>query len=224
MKKTLTISKENYLKSIYALAKGNGNFVSLNELAKELNVTKSAVTEMSKNLFLQGYIKYVKYKGIKILPKGRKIALKVIRNHRLWELFLLETLGLSWDEVHLEAEKLEHFSSDYLIDKIDEHLKYPQIDPHGEPIPSKDGSYRVEIKDFPMSDCEIGKKYKVSRVNDRNEELIKYLSQINIALNTEIKVIDKLKFDGSIIIEIVGKLHSLSNKLVDNIFLSKTKG
>ncbi len=224
MKKRLTISKENYLKSIYTLAKGNGNFVSLTELSKELNVSKSAVTEMSKKLFLQGCIKYVKYKGIKILPKGRKIALKVIRNHRLWELFLLETLGLSWDEVHPEAEKLEHFSSDFLIDKIDEHLKYPKIDPHGEPIPGKNGSYRMEIKDFPMSDCEIGKQYRITRVNDREEDLIRYLSQINIQLNKKIKVIDKLKFDNSIIIDIDGNIHSLSNKLVSNIYLSKLKG
>ncbi len=224
MKKRLTISKENYLKSIYTLAKGNGNFVSLTELSKELNVSKSAVTEMSKKLFLQGCIKYVKYKGIKILPKGKKIALKVIRKHRLWELFLLETLGLSWDEVHSEAEKLEHSSSDFLIDKIDEHLKYPKIDPHGEPIPDKNGNYRLEIKDFPMSNCEIGKQYKITRVNDRKEDLIRYLSQINIQLNKKIKIIDKLKFDNSIIIDIDGNIHSLSNKLVSNIYLSKLKG
>jgi DtxR family Mn-dependent transcriptional regulator len=224
MKKPLTISKENYLKLIYILAKGNGNFVSLTELSKELNVTKSAVTEMSKKLYSQGCIKYVRYKGIKILPKGKKVALKVIRNHRLWELFLVETLGLSWDEVHLEAEKLEHFSSDFLIDKIDKHLKYPKLDPHGEPIPSKDGSYRLEIKDIPMAECEIGKQYKISRVNDREKELIKYLSQINIKLNKKIKIIDKLKFDNSIIIDIDGKLHSLSSKLVNNIYMTKIKG
>jgi len=224
MKRALTISKENYLKSIYILARGNGNFVSLTALSKELNVTKSAVTEMSKKLYSQGCVKYVRYKGIKILPKGKKIALNVIRSHRLWELFLVETLGLSWDEVHLEAEKLEHFSSDFLIDKIDKHLNYPKLDPHGEPIPCKDGSYRLEIKDIPLSECEIGKQYKVSRVNDRNEELIKYLSKIKIELNKKIKIVDKLNFDNSVIIEIDGKLHTLSSKLVSNIYITKTKG
>ncbi len=220
----ITISKENYLKSIYTLAKGNGNFVSLTELSKELNVTKSAVTEMSKKLYEQGCVKYVRYKGIKILPKGKKIALKVIRKHRLWELFLVETLNLSWDKVHLEAEKLEHFTSDFLIDTIDEYLKYPKLDPHGEPIPCKDGSYRYKINDIPMSECILGKTYKVTRVNDREEELVRYLSKIDIQLNREIKIIEKLKFDNSVIIEVNGVKHSLSSKLVDNIFLTKANG
>ncbi len=220
----ITISKENYLKSIYTLAKGNGNFVSLTELSKELNVTKSAVTEMSKKLYEQGCVKYVRYKGIKILPKGKKIALKVIRKHRLWELFLVETLNLSWDKVHLEAEKLEHFTSDFLIDTIDEYLKYPKLDPHGEPIPCKDGSYRYKINDIPMSECILGKTYNVTRVNDREEELVRYLSKIDIQLNREIKIIEKLKFDNSVIIEVNGVTHSLSSKLVDNIFLTKANG
>ncbi len=220
----ITISKENYLKSIYTLAKGNGNFVSLTELSKELNVTKSAVTEMSKKLYEQGCIKYVRYKGIKILPKGKKIALQVIRKHRLWELFLVETLNLSWDKVHPEAEKLEHYSSDFLIDTIDKHLNYPKLDPHGEPIPCKDGSYRSKIKDIPMSECKPGETYKVTRVNDREEDLIRYLSKIKIHLNRKIKIIEKLKFDNSVIIEVKGITHSLSSKLVDNIYLTKANG
>lgn len=219
-----TISKENYLKSIYYLAKGNGKLVTSSELANELNVTKAAISEMAKKLSQQGYINYQRYKGIKILSKGKKIALDIIRKHRLWELFLVNTLGLSWEEVHCEAEKLEHSTTQFLIDKIDEHLKFPVLDPHGEPIPNKNGNYRSVLNDFPMKDCEIGNAYRVSRVKDKNKELIKYLSQINIKLNKKIRIINKLEFDKSIIIEVGKVSHSLSDKLVNHIFLTKIKG
>ncbi|MEE9429610.1 MAG: metal-dependent transcriptional regulator [Melioribacteraceae bacterium] len=219
-----TISKENYLKAIYKLAKGNGKVVSSSELATELDVSKAAISEMAKKLALQGYINYQRYKGIKILSKGKKVALDVIRKHRLWELFLVNTLGLSWEEVHSEAENLEHSTTQFLIDKIDEHLDFPMFDPHGEPIPNKNGNYRSIINDFAMKECEVGKVYKISRVNDRNKELIKYLTQINIKLNKKIKIVDKLRFDNSIIIEVGKSSHSLSEKLVENIFLTKVKG
>ncbi|MCP5063751.1 MAG: metal-dependent transcriptional regulator [Ignavibacteriae bacterium] len=219
-----TISKENYLKAIYKLAEGNGKLVTSSELAIELDVSKAAISEMAKKLAVLGYINYQRYKGIKILLKGKKLALDIIRKHRLWELFLVNTLGLSWEEVHCEAEKLEHSTSQFLIDKIDEHLEFPQLDPHGEPIPSKNGNYRSVINDIPMQECEVGNVYRVARVNDRNKDLIKYLSQINIKLNKEIKILNKLEFDGSVIIEVGGISHSLSEKLVDNIFLTKVKG
>ena len=218
-----TISKENYLKAIYGLAKTNGNIVSASALARELSVTNAAITEMANKLSKQGLIEYKKYRGIRILSKGKKIAIGVLRKHRLWELFLIETLGLNWSEVHNEAEKLEHSTSDFLIDRIDEYLNYPILDPHGSPIPNKEGVYRYEAESIAMHNCEIGKKYTVVKVNDRNPELIKYLSQINISLNKEIKISDKLLFDGSIIIEVDGNNHSLSEKLINNIFLSEIK-
>jgi DtxR family transcriptional regulator, Mn-dependent transcriptional regulator len=218
---TATISKENYLKAIYGIAKKNGSMVSTSTLAKELGVSSAAISEMANKLSKQGYVEYKKYKGINILAKGKKIAVNVLRKHRLWELFLIETLGLNWGEVHAEAEKLEHSTTNFLIDKIDEYLNYPDTDPHGAPIPSKDGNYRYESNDFPMNECEIGKNYKISRVNDRNLDLIKYLSQINISLNKKIKIKDKLTFDDSIIIEIDNESHSLSEKVVNNIFISE---
>lgn len=218
-----TISKENYLKAIYGLTKTDSEIVSASALAKELCVTNAAITEMANRLSKQGLIEYRKYKGIKILAKGRKIAIGVLRKHRLWELFLIETLGLNWSEVHNEAEKLEHSTTEFLIDKIDEFLNFPILDPHGSPIPNKDGIYRYNADNISMNNCEVGKKYNVVKVNDRNPELIKYLSQINISLNKEIKISDRLVFDGSIIIEVDGKNHSLSEKLINNIFLSELK-
>lgn len=219
-----TISKENYLKAIYGLAKTSGTIVPSSILAKELGVTNAAISEMAKKLDKNGYIEYKKYKGIKILSKGRKLAVNVLRKHRLWELFLIKTLGLDWGEVHLEAENLEHSTTDALIDRIDEFLNYPTSDPHGAPIPSKDGIYRSETNDIPMYQCSVGKIYSVSRVNDRNIELIKYLSQIKMSLLKKIKVIDKLSFDNSVIIEIDGVRHSLSEKLVTNIYISEVEG
>lgn len=218
-----TISKENYLKAIYGLTKTNGVLVSASALAKELSVSNAAISEMANKLSKQGLIDYKKYKGIKILPKGKKIAMVVLRKHRLWEIFLIETLNLNWSEVHNEAEKLEHSTSEFLIDRIDEYLNFPILDPHGSPIPNKDGVYRFKADHLSMSDCIVGEKYRVVKVNDRNPELIKYLSQINISLNKEIRINDKLQFDGSIIIEVDGQKHSLSEKLVNNIFLSDIK-
>ncbi|MBK7104062.1 MAG: metal-dependent transcriptional regulator [Ignavibacteriae bacterium] len=214
-----TISKENYLKTIFMQNSLNGKMITSSELAKELNVSKAAISEMANKLSQQGYIEYRKFKGIKLLAKGKKIAIDVIRKHRLWELFLIETLGLSWDEVHAEAEKLEHCTTINLIDKIDEHLNFPSLDPHGEPIPNKRGEFRAVKDDIPMKECSINKKYLIVRVNDKSDELMKYLSKISISLNKEISILDKINFDGSILININKTKQMLSEKIIENIFV-----
>lgn len=215
-----TISKENYLKSIYSLAKEEER-VSTSQLSATMNVSNAAISEMANKLSRQGYVKYEKYKGVKILPKGRKIAIDIIRKHRLWELFLIDTLGLDWTEVHDEAESLEHSTSEFLINKIDEYLNFPKSDPHGEPIPNINGEYREKIDDIPMKDCEEGQYYFVSRVRDHNNKIIEYLSKISLTINKKIKVNEILSFDGSIIVEIDGVKHSLSNTLIKYIYLKK---
>jgi DtxR family Mn-dependent transcriptional regulator len=219
-----TISKENYLKTIYLLsAELDGKPVTTNKLAEELNVSSAAISEMVKKLSYTGMVNYEKYKGIKTTPKGAKTALNVIRRHRLWELFLIDVLNLSWHEVHSEAELLEHYTSEYLINQIDEYLNFPTVDPHGQPIPDKHGIMRDEPMDFLMSECEIGKVYRISRVNDGNNELIKYLSKLEIKLNMLIKIEEKLSFDGSVIISADGNSHSLSEKLISNIYVTNDK-
>ena len=215
------ISKENYLKAIYTLAKHNEGYISSSQIAKELCVTNAAISEMANRLAKSGYIEYKKYKGIKITAAGETLAVSVLRKHRLWELFLVETLGLTWGEVHLEAEKLEHSTSSFLIDKIDVFLKFPKTDPHGAPIPNKEGNYRIKSNDIALENCEIGKTYRISRVNDKNTELINYLTKLRLFLNKKIKIKDKLGFDGSIIIELDNQTHSLSEKLVNNIYVSE---
>ena len=218
-----TISKENYLKTIFLQNSNNGKMITSAELAKELNVSKAAISEMANKLSKQGFIEYKKFKGIKLLSKGKKIAVDVIRKHRLWELFLMKTLNLSWDEVHAEAEKLEHYTTENLIDKIDEQLNFPIYDPHGEPIPNKNGEFRAVKNDFSMKECAINKKYKVVRVNDRSDDLMKYLSKINFALNIEIKISEKIDFDGSLLVKYNNSKIMLSEKIIENVFVREVK-
>lgn len=136
-----TISKENYLKVIFNQNELVNDFVTTSQMAQELDVSNAAISDMAKKLSSEGLITYEKYKGMELTSKGEKMALKVIRRHRLWELFLMKILGLNWSEIHDEAENLEHHSSDFLIDKIDEYLGYPEFDPHGHPIPKKERRY-----------------------------------------------------------------------------------
>ena len=200
--------------------KVNGASVSTSQVAHELDVSNAAISEMAKKLCKQGLVSYEKYKGMELTGEGEKAALAVIRRHRLWELFLIEVLGLSWGEVHEEAEKLEHYTSDFLLDKMDEFLGAPEFDPHGDPIPRKNG----ELPDLPdfisLADTEKGKMYKIVRVDDRNSELIKYFTKLGLGLDKNIEIVDKLSFDNSVIIKIDGNINSLSAKVAENLFVT----
>jgi DtxR family Mn-dependent transcriptional regulator len=158
---------------------------------------------------------------MELTSKGEKLALKVIRRHRLWELFLIQVLGLSWSEVHDEAENLEHSTSDFLIDKIDEFLGYPKFDPHGDPIPQKNGTIPKTPEVIELRKAEVGKKYKIGRVNDSSSDLINYLTKIGIKLAKEIEIVEKLSFDNSVIVKIDTKNHSLSEIVASNVFLER---
>ena len=161
MVKMPTISKENYLKSIYSLNSTHGENVSTSQVAQKLEITNAATSEMARKLAKLGYLNYEKYKGVELTEKGRKVALQIIRRHRLWEVFLINVLGMSWSEVHDEAEKLEHNTSETLINKIDEHLDFPEFDPHGHPIPNKFGEFPKLPKLVNLINAEVGKKYKI---------------------------------------------------------------
>ena len=214
-----TISKENYLKTLYTQDKITESTVTTSQIAEKLNVTNAATSEMAKKLSNAGLVNYQRYKGIELTNEGKKVALNVLRRHRLWELFLIEVLDLTWDEVHDEAELLEHQTSERLIDKIDEFLNFPTFDPHGSPIPKKNG----ELPDMPeliaLSNVEEGVTYSVARVSDRNSELIKYFSKIGLTLNKKIKIVEFLTFDNSIVIELDGTCVTLSEKTARSVFL-----
>lgn len=216
-----TISKENYLKAVYSQSLEQQTEATTSVLSEKLEVSNAAISDMAKKLSNAGLIDYTKYKGVELTGEGKKIALKIIRRHRLWELFLIKVLGLSWSEVHDEAEKLEHSTSDFLIDKIDDFLENPKFDPHGDPIPNKNGTLPKLPELLNMKDAEIGKSYYVRRVNDKNNDLMNYLTQIGLVLLKEIEIVDKLSFDGSIIVKVDSVNHLLSEFVASHIFLGR---
>lgn len=218
-----TISKENYLKSIYSLNLTNCENVTTSQVAQKLEITNAATSEMARKLSEQGFLTYEKYKGVELTDKGKKVALQIIRRHRLWESFLMKVLGMSWSEVHDEAERLEHNTSESLINKIDEHLDFPEFDPHGHPIPNKNGEIPKIPKLVSLANAEVGKKYKIFRVADDNKELIVYLTKLDLILYKEIKIIEKLSFDNSIIVQVNGNNHSLSEKVAEKISVTVLK-
>lgn len=218
-----TISKENYLKTIYNLGSDNETAVSTSQLADKLEISNAATSDMAKKLSDQGLINYVKYKGMELTEEGEKIAIDVIRRHRLWELFLMKVLNLSWGEVHDEAEKLEHFTSKFLIDKIEKHLGYPKFDPHGEPIPQRNGEIPEITNQISLTFAEVGREYKVMRVYDKSSELIDYFTKLGLLLYADLVIQDKLSFDNSILIGVNGKSHSLSSEVANKIFVSEIR-
>ncbi len=216
-----TISKENYLKAIFNQNKNLSENVNSAKLAQELSVSNAAITDMAKKLSQNGLINYEKYKGIVLTEEGEKIALRVIRRHRLWELFLIKVLDIPWSKVHEQAEVLEHHTSEYLIDKIDEFLKYPEFDPHGHPIPKKDGSIPIVPKLISLSEASENKIYKLIQVDDKDSELINYLSKVGLVLFTEFEVIHKLDFDKSMTIKFENTTLSVSKKITESVFVNE---
>jgi DtxR family Mn-dependent transcriptional regulator len=215
----LTISKENYLKAIYKHQEGGNVSVPASCIADELQVSNAAISKMAKTLSGEGLLDYQKHRGVRLTEEGEKFALKVIRRHRMWELFLIDVLGLTWAEVHDEAEKLEHSTSEFLINKMDEFLGFPKFDPHGSPIPDKHGKLPELPAVLQLALCEPGETYRVARVQDGDSQLMKYLTRIGINLDTEIKIIEKFSFDHSINVEMKGKHFLLSEKVVARIWV-----
>ncbi len=215
-----SVSKENYLKTIFIGNQSGGKPITTTDLATKLEISNAATSEMAKKLADSGLIKYEKYKGVRLTKKGEKIAVDVIRRHRLWELFLLKVLRLNWAEVHDEAEKLEHISSEKLIDKIDEFLNYPKFDPHGEPIPNKKGELPLLPKSIKLSRAKIGKEYRIIKVDDSNNDLMIYLTKIGLRLHEKIRITERLSFDDSVIIKIKTKEINLSKKVAECIYVS----
>lgn len=200
----LSYTEENYLKAIYRLSEGGIKAVLTNEIAESMSTKAASVTDMIKKLSNKNLISYEKYYGAKITRQGKSQALAVIRKHRLWETFLVDTLHFSWDEVHDVAEQLEHIHSPLLIEKLDEFLGYPTADPHGHPIPDKDGKLHTP-RLIPLSESELNKKSVVRSVKDGSPPFLQYLSKIGIYIGATIVIVDKIVFDGSLEVVIDNK-------------------
>lgn len=207
-----SFTEENYLKAIYKIAEKNDNEgVSTNEIASELLTKPASVTDMLKKLSEKKLIDYKKYQGVSLTTKGEKVAVDIIRKHRLWELFLVDKLGFKWDEVHEIAEQLEHIQSDELIDRLDNYLDHPKYDPHGDPIPNKSGVFSTK-KMVELYEMSVGFTGNISGVSDHSAVFLKHLEKIGIRLGVEIKVEDKNQFDNSFWISVAN---------ADPIFISK---
>lgn len=210
-------STEDYIKSIYKLRKGE-NPVSTSELAKHLDISDGSVTDMVKKLSQKKLISYVPYQGVDLTKKGEQLAMTMMRRHRLWEMFLVQFLGYTWDEVHDEAEALEHVTSPELERRLDKVLCHPKTDPHGDPIPSADGRLKRQIS-MSLDQCHIGEKIEVIRVSDDQPELLQYASKLRITLSAKLTVKEKYSFDGSLKVKIGSKDHVISLLLARAIFV-----
>lgn len=198
----LSQAVEDYIKTIYTLElENNEKGVSTTKIAESLNISSASVTNMIKKLAGMGLVSYESYYGAKLTKAGRKIALEIIRHHRLLELYLKEVMGYSWDEVHDEAEKLEHHISEQFEDKIAELLNHPTHDPHGDPIPSKDG-VMPEMASEPLTEAEVGNRLIIGRVVNQEPDLLRYLEKKGLIPGVELEVIDKAPFKGPVTIKI----------------------
>ncbi|MEC8514586.1 MAG: metal-dependent transcriptional regulator [Bacteroidota bacterium] len=212
-----TKSEEDYLKCLYHLQQGKKN-VSTNEIANYLSMKPSSVSDMLKKLAEKKLVYYLKYKGSSLTKKGELIALSVIRKHRLWETFLVNKLGFSWSKVHNIAEQLEHVNSEELIDKLDHFLAYPQIDPHGDPIPQKNGTI-AELNQKLLSELKRGEEGIITGIKKGTPSLLNFLDQKNIKLGDQIQLISILEFDQSAEVIIHEKAINLSEKICSNLLI-----
>lgn len=216
------ISKEDYLSAIYKNQDENLE-IKPNLIAEKLQISNAAVTDMLRRLSKEKYVNYEKYKRITLTEKGKAYAQNMVRRHRIWEVFLNQVVGMPWDKVHDEAHRLEHSSSDELINRMEEMLEFPEFDPHGDPIPSKEGKVPKLKKNIPLTMLKEGEEGKVIRVNDFDESFLFYIAEIGIKLNEIIKMKTFRNFDKSMLINIKGKDCNISRKLAENVFVEFVK-
>lgn len=214
-------SEENYLKEIFHLSSVSDKGVSTNAISEKLATKPSSVSDMIKKLSDKKLVVYKKYYGVKLTTAGKKIASNVIRKHRLWEVFLVEKLGFTWDEVHDVAEQLEHIKSPKLINELDSFLGFPKRDPHGDPIPDKDGNLNFIEKTL-LSTLSKNESGLCVGVEDSSKEFLQFLDKKGITLGKEILVLEKEDFDDSVSIKIEDKKLSISKKIANNLYIQKS--
>lgn len=214
----MTLAEENYLKAIFHLENKTKNGVSTNALAEEMQTKASSATDMIKKLSEKNYVNYKKYQGVTLSAEGKRFAVNIIRKHRLWEVFLVEKLNFSWDEVHDVAEQMEHIKSQKLIDELDAFLGFPTHDPHGDPIPDANGQFK-KVEKIRLSQAKVGKSYVCVGVNDSSSDFLKYLDNQKLALGTVIEVVSIEPFDQSVKLRFNGNEMSVSQSVAKNLFL-----
>jgi DtxR family Mn-dependent transcriptional regulator len=214
----MTFSEENYLKSIYHLTTSLDSEVSTNAIAEMMETKASSVTDMLKKLADKDLVNYKKYQGVSLTENGKHAAKMIVRKHRLWEVFLVEKLDFSWDEVHDIAEQLEHIKSEKLINKLDDFLGNPTEDPHGDPIPDAQGRM-IAIEKQLLSELLANQFGICVGVKDNSSDFLKYLDKQQIGLGTKIEVVTKETFDLSLKIKVNDTEFTISNKIASNLFV-----
>jgi DtxR family transcriptional regulator, Mn-dependent transcriptional regulator len=207
----LTRSVEDYLKAIYRLSP-EGRPASTSDIAHLLELSAPSVTGMVKRLSEQGLLEHVPYRGVQLTDEGRRAALRMVRRHRLIEAYLVEFLGYSWDTVHDEAERLEHAVSDIMVERMATALGNPVVDPHGDPIPTADGSIE-ELACTPLSDIPVGETVEIHRVHESQPERLRYIASLGIRPGVHVTILDRQPFDELVTIEIGGEQHVIGREL-----------
>ncbi|MDY7395937.1 metal-dependent transcriptional regulator [Aureibaculum sp. 2210JD6-5] len=213
-------AEENYLKAIYALEIETSTSVSTNLIAEQMQTKASSVTDMVKKLSDKRLVAYKKYQGVQLSDKGKNVATSIVRKHRLWECFLVDKLNFSWDEVHDIAEQLEHIQSEEMIDRLDAYLDYPSVDPHGDPIPDKDGKI-TKRKKIQLSKLKENQESVLLGVKDSSDEFLRYLDKKKIAIGKTIKILSIEPFDKSMQIKMNNTELIITEAVAENLFVKE---
>jgi len=208
---TLTRSVEDYLKAVYRLSTGN-HPASTSGIAHLLELSAASVTGMVKRLSEQGLLEHVPYKGVQLTPDGRRVALRMVRRHRLIEAYLVAFLGYSWDTVHEEAERLEHAVSDTMAERMAAALGHPTVDPHGDPIPDADGSIH-ELACTPLSEIPVGETVEIRRVAESAPERLRYLASMGLRPSVVLTVTERQPFEGPLTVLVGDEQHTIGPEL-----------
>ena len=214
----ITLAEENYLKALLSISLNKDGKVSTNAIAHKIGTSPASVSDMLKKLQDKKLIKYKKYKGVELSKSGKTKAINILRKHRLWETFLVNKLAFSWGEVHDVAEQLEHIKSEELVNRLDTFLGFPQFDPHGEPIPTKEGNL-PKSNTVPLNELKTGTKGKVMGVTLDETSFLDYLTRLNISIGTEIKVLETIRFDQSLSIKIEKQTQHISNDVAKHLLI-----
>jgi DtxR family Mn-dependent transcriptional regulator len=216
-----SFTEENYLKAIYKLSENNRQSISTNAIADMLQTKAASVTDMIRKLAEKKLLKYEKYKGVELTEKGKRVAIDTVRKHRLWEVFLCDTLKFGWHEVHEIAEQLEHINSALLIDKLDAFLGFPSHDPHGDPIPNKYGDFK-KSEFVLLNTIKEHQQVVMSGVADHSALFLQHLNKIGLTLGTSCSIDEINAYDGSLKLKINGKLSiSISKDVAKNILVKQ---
>lgn len=215
----ISATEENYLKAIYKIEERKGASAATNDIAQQLDTSAASVSDMIRKLSDKGLVDYEKYKGSSLSKKGQKIATDLIRKHRLWEVFLVEKLDFTWDEIHEIAEELEHIKSEKLVARLDEYLNFPKFDPHGDPIPDDQGQF-IRRKQIQLDKMDPMQKGVIVGVKEHSTAFLQFLENQGLILGAQIHFLKKFEFDESVKIKIEGKKEeTISKKVSQNLYV-----